>query len=48
MLGVVPKREQNTLSLIQHVSFPKGGSLNDDIDDALCSVDYATFEEAIV
>lgn len=46
-LGVVPKREPNSFSLIQHLSFPKGGSLNDEIDDSLCSVAYATFDEAV-
>ena len=47
-LGVVPKREQNTYRIIHHLSFPKGDSLNDEIDVELCSVTYATFEEAIV
>lgn len=33
--------------IIHLLSFPKGDSLNDDINGALCSVSYATFEDAI-
>lgn len=32
LLGVVPKKEPNTFRLIHHLSFPKGGSVNDSID----------------
>lgn len=46
-LGVVPKREPNTYRLIHHLSFPLGASLNDEIDESLCSVSYSTFEDAI-
>lgn len=47
-LGVVPKREPNAFCLIHHLSFPKGNSLNNEIDEASCSVSYVTFEDAIV
>lgn len=47
-LGVMPKREPGSFCIIHHLSFPKGGSLNDDIDGELCSVLYVTFEEAII
>lgn len=46
-LGVVPKKEHNSFRLIHHLSFPKGQSLNDDIDMSLCSVSYVSFEDAI-
>lgn len=46
-LGVVPKKEHNSFRLIHHLSFPKGQSLNDDIDMSLCSFSYASFEDAI-
>lgn len=46
-LGLVPKKELNTFRFIHHLSFPTGKSLNDDIDDSLCSVSYASFEDAI-
>lgn len=47
-LGVVPKKEQDSYRLIHHLSFPKGGSINDQISDDLASVHYATFEDALV
>lgn len=46
-LGVVLKREPNQIRLIHHLSYLKGGSVNDAIDPALCSVSYATFDEAV-
>lgn len=47
-LGAVPKKEPNTFRLIQHLSFPPGASLNDEMDESLCSVSYSTFEDANV
>ena len=47
-LGIVPKKEKNSFRLIHHLSFPKGQSLNDQIDDRLSSVCYASFEDALV
>lgn len=46
-LGVVPKKEPNSYRLIHHLSYPKGGSLNDEIDDSLASVSYSSFDDAI-
>lgn len=47
-LGVVPKRKSNEFCIIHHLLFPKGDSLNDELDDALCSVSYSTFEGVVV
>ncbi|CAJ0957897.1 unnamed protein product [Ranitomeya imitator] len=46
-LGVVPKKEQGSFRLIHHLSYPKGASLNDEVDTGLCSVRYSSFDEAI-
>lgn len=46
-LGIVPKKEPMAFRLIHHLSFPRGGSLNDDIDPSLSSVSYSTFEDAV-
>lgn len=35
-LGVVPKKESGKFCLIHHLSFPKGGSVNDAIDLEAC------------
>lgn len=45
-LGIVPKLESNEFRIIHHLSFPKGDSLIDELDDALCSVSYSAFEDA--
>ncbi|CAH2246617.1 PREDICTED: uncharacterized protein LOC100494000, partial [Pelobates cultripes] len=46
-LGVVPKKEAGKFRLIHHLSYPKGSSVNDDIDAALCSVSYTSFDRAV-
>lgn len=46
-LGVVPKKEPNKFRLIHHLSFPKGGSVNDAIDQEACSVTYTSFDAAV-
>ncbi|KAM4748944.1 protein KTI12 homolog [Rhinophrynus dorsalis] len=46
-LGVVPKREPGKFCLIQHLSYPEGHSVNDAIDEAQCSVQYQSFEQAL-
>ena len=46
-LGVVPKKEPNKFRLIHHLSFPKGGSVNDAIDPEACSVSYTSFDAAV-
>ncbi|KAM8945815.1 uncharacterized protein RCH25_049154 [Pelodytes ibericus] len=45
-LGVVPKKEQGKFRLIHHLSFPRGRSVNDGIDDELCKVSYTSFDQA--
>lgn len=46
-LGVVPKKEPNKFSLIHHLSYPRGGSVNDSIDPDLCTVSYISFGTAV-
>ncbi|XP_040186277.1 uncharacterized protein LOC120918659 [Rana temporaria] len=46
-LGVVPKKEPNKFRLIHHLSFPKGGSVNDAIDPEACTVSYTSFDAAV-
>lgn len=41
---MVPKKEPNTFRLINHLSFPPGYSLNNEIEE---SVSYSTDEDAI-
>ncbi|XP_077338353.1 uncharacterized protein LOC143983017 [Lithobates pipiens] len=46
-LGVVPKKEPGKFRLIHHLSFPKGGSVNDFIDPEACTVSYTSFDAAV-
>lgn len=46
-LGVVPKKEPGKFRLIHHLSFPKGGSVNDAKDQGECSVTYTSFDAAV-
>ncbi|XP_053544942.1 uncharacterized protein LOC128635859 [Bombina bombina] len=46
-LGIVPKREPGKFRLIQHLSHPKGNSLNNALDEADTSVAYQSFESAL-
>lgn len=46
-LGIIPKKEPNSFRMIHHLSYPFGSSLNDDIDAALCSVSYSSFDDAL-
>ena len=46
-LGLVPKKVKGEFRLIHHFSYPKGGSLNDNIPVEFTSVSYATVEDAI-
>lgn len=46
-LGVVPKKAPGKYCLIQHLSYPSGGSINDSILDSLCSVSYTYFDHTI-
>ncbi|KAJ1160125.1 hypothetical protein NDU88_000627 [Pleurodeles waltl] len=46
-LGIVPKKEQGKYRLIHHLSFPRGQSVNDYLEEGKCSVCYASFDERI-
>lgn len=46
-IGVVPKKVPGKYRLIQHLSFPHGGSVNDGIPDSMCRVRYQLFDEAL-
>ena len=46
-LGVVPKKTEGEFRVNHHLSYPTKNSVNDYIDDALCSVNYTKFDEAI-
>lgn len=41
-LGVVPKKEPNKFRVIHHLSFPKGGSVNE-----VCTVSYTSYDVAV-
>lgn len=43
-VGLVPKSDGGW-RLITHLSYPYGGSVNDGIDDKLCSVSYTSFDK---
>lgn len=45
-IGLVPKRD-GSFRLIQHLSFPKGESVNIFIDQRLYSVNYSSFDHAV-
>ncbi|XP_053159366.1 uncharacterized protein LOC128347977 isoform X1 [Hemicordylus capensis] len=46
-LGVVPKKAPGEYRLIDHLSYPRGGSVNDGIPEHLCSVHYTSFDAAV-
>lgn len=41
-LGLVPKKEAGCFRLIHHLFYPLKYSLNDDVDNTLASVEYAS------
>ena len=43
-VGLIPKTD-GSWRLISHLSYPPGISVNDGIDDNLCSVTYTTFDK---
>ena len=45
-LGVVPKKQHGSYRLIHHLSHPTGSSINDNIPQKLCTVQYQTIESA--
>lgn len=46
-IGVVPKRTPGEFRLIQHLSSPRGSSVNDSIDKDECNVSYTSFDRAV-
>lgn len=46
-LGLMPKKSPGEFRLIQHLSFPKGSSINDGISEDNRSVQYASPDNAI-
>ena len=46
-IGLVPKKLPGDFRLIHHLSWPKGTSVNDQIDPSMCSVKYSSFDEAV-
>ena len=46
-IGLVPKKQPGEFRVIHHLSFPAGASINDFIDDKLCRVRYASFDDAV-
>ncbi|CAJ0961692.1 unnamed protein product [Ranitomeya imitator] len=43
-LGIVPKKDSGSFRLIHHLSYSIGTSLNVEVDKALCSVSYSSFD----
>ncbi|CAC5404254.1 unnamed protein product [Mytilus coruscus] len=46
-LGLAEKKLPGTYRMIHHLSFPEGSSINDNIPQDKCSVQYASIEDAI-
>ena len=46
-IGIVPKKALGEFRLIHHLSWPVGNSVIDNIDPAVCSVKYSSFDDAI-
>ena len=46
-LEIVPKKAPGEFRLIQYLSFPEGGSVNDGIPQELCTAHYTSFDEAV-
>ena len=46
-LGLIPKKQPGEFRLIHHLSFPEGASINDSIDEKVCRVKYASFDDAL-
>lgn len=46
-LGVIPKKEPGQFRMIDHLSYPKGGSVNDGIDPQACAVTYTSFDATV-
>ncbi|XP_052062798.1 uncharacterized protein LOC127702580 isoform X1 [Mytilus californianus] len=46
-LGLAEKKMPGTYRMIHHLSFPEGSSINDNIPQDKCSVQYASIQDAI-
>ncbi|CAJ0936584.1 unnamed protein product [Ranitomeya imitator] len=46
-LGIVPKKESGKYRLIHHLSYPKGGPMNDGIPEDDTTVTYILFDRAV-
>ena len=46
-IGIVPKTQPGKWRLIVDLSHPQGGSVNDGIDPSVCSLKYASVDEAV-
>ena len=46
-IGIVPKKTPNEVRLIQHLSYPSGFSVNDNIPDDCSTVHYANINQAV-
>jgi len=46
-IGLTPKKQPGEFRLIFDLSYPAGSSVNDGIEQSLCSVEYAKFDDAI-
>lgn len=46
-VGLVPKSTPGEFRLIQHLSAPRGASVNDNIPPEQCSVTYTSFDKAV-
>lgn len=46
-IGLVPKKETGKFRMIHHLSYLKGTSVNDFLEEELCTVRYTSFDDAI-
>ena len=46
-IGLVPKKSPGEFRLIQHLSAPRGSSVNDSIPEKQCTVTYSSFDSAV-
>ncbi|XP_077778992.1 uncharacterized protein LOC144326320 [Podarcis muralis] len=46
-LGIVPKKAPGEFRMIHNLSYPKGSSVNDAIPQEMCTVKYASFDQAV-
>ena len=46
-IGIVPKKTPNEVCLIQHLSYPSGFSVNDNIPEDCSTVHYATINQSV-